>query len=463
MKPNTEKANGFRPRGSIIDPLRRPKSTTRAGVKKPTQQTRASSSPAAIAAARALSNSPVRTTDVPVREKSFSVVIPVRTKPSLLPHSVPPPNGMPAGSAATGPVQALASDSSKATGRDVNRLVDKAHTELRNLFYLRNEIQKINADVEVHGPGFLDMDKVKRLKWVLTGLAYHRFLNNDYDVSKIGKAVSLLARPELYGDDVSDMAKKLIGRWKLKNFAPGSINAELDEFDESDEEEEEGEAAPQAESNATSSAGANLLRGIIVERGKKISRVFKLDPKYPKKPADRFGANGLNIGDWWPYQICALRDGAHGSRMGGIHGRIADGAFSIVVSGAYDDNDRDRGDVIYYSGSRGGEEDKLRHETSSDPNPGAILSRSTKSLIVSYSTQKPVRVLRSFQCNSRWSPSAGIRYDGLYKVLSYSQEQNRSGERYYQFELRREPGQPPIDQSRPTPLEIRATERLRGY
>lgn len=68
-----------------------------------------------------------------------------------------------------------------------------------------------------------------------------------------------------------------------------------------------------------------------MERGSRGGPKIK-DPTL-KLDYHRFGHNGLSVGDWWPYQACALRDGAHGSSMGGIAGGARDGAKSIVVSG----------------------------------------------------------------------------------------------------------------------------------
>jgi hypothetical protein len=62
----------------------------------------------------------------------------------------------------------------------------------------------------------------------------------------------------------------------------------------------------------------------------------KISDDHFRRPSFKvFGHNGLSIGDWWPMQICVLRDGAHGSRMGGISGSIEEGAWSIIVSGKF--------------------------------------------------------------------------------------------------------------------------------
>lgn len=44
--------------------------------------------------------------------------------------------------------------------------------------------------------------------------------------------------------------------------------------------------------------------------------------------------------------------GVHRPPVGGIHGRDNDGAYSIVLSGGYED-DEDNGDSFWYTGSGG--------------------------------------------------------------------------------------------------------------
>lgn len=139
--------------------------------------------------------------------------------------------------------------------------------------------------------------------------------------------------------------------------------------------------------------------------------------------------------------------------MGGIHGRVSMGAYSIVISGGYEATDRDYGDTILYSGSRG--------EIVPNSPEEAPLTNATKSLIKSHSTGNPVRVLRSSKCSSKWAPSVGIRYDGLYRVINYGVEQDE-GRPYYRFELRRILGQDPIDKNRPNPREQEDFRRVTG-
>lgn len=54
------------------------------------------------------------------------------------------------------------------------------------------------------------------------------------------------------------------------------------------------------------------------KKNTKRSTHYKLEDGYPfKKNPQVVGHNGLIIGDWWPLQICALRDGAHGEMEAG--------------------------------------------------------------------------------------------------------------------------------------------------
>ncbi len=84
--------------------------------------------------------------------------------------------------------------------------------------------------------------------------------------------------------------------------------------------------------------GANgIMRGILIDTSGK-AKSYKIDDQYPTVSYKVFGHNGLVIGQWWPMQICALRDGAHGMRMAGIAGSQTMGVTSIVVSGTYEED-----------------------------------------------------------------------------------------------------------------------------
>lgn len=95
-----------------------------------------------------------------------------------------------------------------------------------------------------------------------------------------------------------------------------------------------------------------------------------------------------------------------------------------MASMLYDDLDQDHGDILFYSGSNS-------HENK-DPNVPAPSTAGTKALKISRITRKPVRVLRSggtynSKKSNRFSPSCGIRYDGLYQVVDELLPKNKKG------------------------------------
>jgi hypothetical protein len=200
----------------------------------------------------------------------------------------------------------------------------------------------------------------------------------------------------------------------------------------------------------------NMLRG--PRGGPKIKdSTLKLD-------YNKFGHNGLEVGHWWPYQACALRDGAHGSSMGGIAGGARDGAKSIVVGGkfspflrtgsytnheigGYEGMDKDEGHIIYYSGSNS-------HENEDRDTPH--ISNATKSLQRAMLDNRNIRVLRSAKGDSRFAPCVGIRYDGLYKIVAEEKKFNAKGGAYLRFRLVRQGGQVDIDLTRPDQRERQA-------
>ena len=199
----------------------------------------------------------------------------------------------------------------------------------------------------------------------------------------------------------------------------------------------------------------HLLRGINTKQGSnKDGRSFRhhvLDKDYEfTVSCSYFGSGHLVIGQWWPLQICAVRDGAHGEMEAGIHGKTDEGAYSVVVSGAGYAN-LDRGNTIEYCGTPG-----------SKDTPSA----NTKHLIKSCELRRQVRVLRSAQlpADNPWRPAQGLRYDGLYAVDGW--EILDIDTAMYRFKLTRDPHQPPIRYQgpgiRPTEMEIRQHDRVKG-
>lgn len=196
----------------------------------------------------------------------------------------------------------------------------------------------------------------------------------------------------------------------------------------------------------------DILRGIVTVKGKDRNG-DRLDPAYrlqhPKDPKN-FGDNGAVLGQWWPSQLCAVRDGIHGAAQGGIYGDKEQGAYSIILSsGGY--HDKDDGDAIEYSGTDGS---------------NFNMTAATQCMITSATLGNHIRVLRSAQLpkSNKHRPEVGLRYDGLYQIKTYK-EINLEKQTYL-FHLERVPGQEPIRSqgvtARPTVFEKQEYDRCKG-
>lgn len=81
-----------------------------------------------------------------------------------------------------------------------------------------------------------------------------------------------------------------------------------------------------------------------------------IDPSYPGVVSAKYVGNGdLLNGQWWPTQLCTLRDGAHGETMRGISGKAGQGAYSCVMAAGHsyvdaEEGDVDEGDTVQYCG-----------------------------------------------------------------------------------------------------------------
>ncbi|KAK4622457.1 E3 ubiquitin-protein ligase ORTHRUS 1 [Fulvia fulva] len=173
-----------------------------------------------------------------------------------------------------------------------------------------------------------------------------------------------------------------------------------------------------------------ILHGLALKRSDE-RKVLIMYPEYAdqQRPAKVFGHNDITVRRWFPKQLCAVFHGAHGQHQAGIHGDPNKGAYLVVVSGQYDDLDQDRGDVLFYSGSGS--------HANTNPRQTPTPTNGTKALHASLASEQPVRVLRSHSGQSRYAPSKGLRYDGLYRVTAVRNPTNIHGGLYEQFKLER--------------------------
>ncbi|KAJ8040062.1 E3 ubiquitin-protein ligase UHRF1 [Holothuria leucospilota] len=170
-------------------------------------------------------------------------------------------------------------------------------------------------------------------------------------------------------------------------------------------------------------------------------------------PPNHFGSiPGIHVGQMWKFRVQVSEAGVHRPQVGGIHGRENEGAFSIVLSGAFLD-EKDNGDDFTYTGSGGRDlsGNKRTAEQSCDQkltkmnlalarNCNAPLDRVNGNEAQDWRGGKPVRVVRNCKGrkHSKYAPEEGNRYDGIFKVVKYWPERGKSGFLVWRYLLRRD-------------------------
>lgn len=116
----------------------------------------------------------------------------------------------------------------------------------------------------------------------------------------------------------------------------------------------------------------------------------------------------------------------HRPSQAGIWGSQYEGAYSIVLSGGYED-DYDNLTEIKYTG-QGGRNSKGKMFKDQE------LIRGNKALTLNIQKKIPVRVIRGYQIF--YGPQIGYRYDGLYSVEEYEYIEGFSGFKVFKFYLK---------------------------
>lgn len=291
---------------------------------------------------------------------------------------------------------------------------------LRELRKLRTIIGKCQVDGEHHDE---DAKRLNQLREILHEVESIKVAAIDVqrsgvlDVPQPHCLAQLFAGTRSYPHDIRADAKGLALRWGNEDFDP------------------------------------DIMRGI-----KRSGKGYAVDTTYSGYHMHpyTFGDEHLVNGQWWPLRVCMLRDRAHGMSQAGIHGEPGKGAFSIVVAeGGY--QDIDDGHTIYYCGTQASE------ERNGDTASTQLLIDSERSRDRN-GKRRPVRVFRTQNMpeTSQYRPARGIRYDGLYEVLSWEQ----LGDGMKRFKLHRLEDQDPIRSGglaqRPTEQEIRRFDQITG-
>ncbi|XP_070787994.1 E3 ubiquitin-protein ligase UHRF1 [Pituophis catenifer annectens] len=186
-------------------------------------------------------------------------------------------------------------------------------------------------------------------------------------------------------------------------------------------------------------------------------------------PSNHYGPiPGVPVGTMWKFRVQVSESGVHRPHVAGIHGRSTDGAYSLVLAGGYED-DVDHGNSFTYTGSGG--RDLSGNKRTAEQSCDQKLTKMNRALALNCSASindkegaeakdwragKPVRVVRNMKGGrySKYAPTDGNRYDGIYKVVKYWPETGKSGFLVWRYMLRR-------DDEEPAPWTREGKERMK--
>ncbi|KAG9302660.1 hypothetical protein G9A89_007364 [Geosiphon pyriformis] len=209
----------------------------------------------------------------------------------------------------------------------------------------------------------------------------------------------------------------------------------------------------QKQSAEAAQAGANRRSNRLAKKANVISDDEYHQPAYKstrigKRNPKVFGhIPGIEIGTTWMMRIDCSRDGIHAPTVAGISGNEKEGAWSIALSGGYED-DIDWGEAFTYTGCGGrdlkGTKTKPKNLRTAPQSKNQTLTGLNLGLKVSCDTGRPIRVVRGYQVHSDYAPRSGYRYDGLYQVVRWWEDIGMSGFSVIKYAFKRLPGQPPL-------------------
>ncbi|MEU3945772.1 YDG/SRA domain-containing protein [Streptomyces sp. NPDC029526] len=162
---------------------------------------------------------------------------------------------------------------------------------------------------------------------------------------------------------------------------------------------------------------------------------------------------GVPVGSVFHRRLDVQRAHLHQTNQRGISwlvdtdgSRVAD---AIVLHGGYVD-DQDEWELIKYTGASEG---KDKDSTGRLLRSQSWSYRDNAALLLSYERRYPIRVIRGYEGDPRYSPSNAYRYDGLYEIVDVrtaaSQQPAPDGAQIdiCQFDLRRLPDQNQVQTS----------------
>jgi len=177
------------------------------------------------------------------------------------------------------------------------------------------------------------------LAWLATSLEMTPYIKEQTSIDSVLK---IIVNPAFkYGATYVSQATALLEKWELEKYGKDLLVDEVEEETADIQVAPTVSAASSTTTNTSEPATASIrapprdhpifglngiMHGVVVVKTPKTT-TYRIDTRYRAQNAKVFGHNNIAPGTWYPMQIVALFNGAHGSRMGGIAGSEEGGAY----------------------------------------------------------------------------------------------------------------------------------------
>jgi putative restriction endonuclease len=188
------------------------------------------------------------------------------------------------------------------------------------------------------------------------------------------------------------------------------------------------------EQNPVCGLPKNIFNLLMNEPSKIEVAISRINEYFEPVGVPLIDENSIPIGTQFLNRKELITAGLHKHLQRGISSNRGYGATSIVLSGGYLE-DEDYGDVIIYTG-QGGRDNETRKQIANQ-----TMAMDNLELKIAFENQTPIKVIRGFSGDKKYSPTSGYRYDGEYLITKIWPQIGSDGFRLWRFKLEASPGE----------------------
>ncbi|KAL8827096.1 MAG: hypothetical protein Q9191_003395 [Dirinaria sp. TL-2023a] len=262
-----------------------------------------------------------------------------------------------------------------------------------NLLCHSRYIRDTLAPVVVRENGKLNEQQANSLRTIFAAISSIKMTVELLQYSRIDKAINLIAAEgSIWPVEATLLSDALLSAWERSLGSLKNIRADL-----------WGPGGRLEGIKKLTDAGHGA------DAGERRGSAWSVEDVKDRYRAYNYGHLGFNVGDWWIKPAAAFRDGIIDASHNSISAD-AEAAYAIRMGGHDEESEG------FYQNKKIDEVERTTIKyTPSVHEPKHGIYR----LMETIRSGKAVRVLRSWKLKSSLAPKAGLRYDGLYRVIGH--------------------------------------------